>query len=188
MDLPHTIYNKIHVMVASKKVNIDSYTASLIAKNIPDEECKSYMFRALAKINDSSVRETVASKHSLDKETILMLGNDSDVNVLSSLLQNSYATKYLKYKLLKKIIIERDSILSVHIAESIYYFKKKYQAKLSNLLYKHRDYRVRMGLLHEYNTGVPKKIVKKLVHDKNKKVAREAIIELKERKDVKQAS
>jgi len=40
-------------------------------------------------------------------------------------------------------------------------------------------------LLHEYNIGVPKKIIKKLLHDKNKEVAREAIIELKERKNVK---
>ena len=182
MTVPSTDISRIHVMAFGRKIIIDSYTASLIVNNIPDEACKADTFRHLATINDSLVREAVASKHSIDKATILRLGNDSNVDVLSATLKNPYAGKHLKYKLLKKIIIERDSILSINIAENMNYFKKKYHLKLSNLLYKHRDYRVRMGLLHEYNIGVPTKIVRKLLHDKNKEVAREAIIELKERK------
>ncbi len=85
-----------------------------VVYSIPDTEENSAIFAALAKHPNPEIRAGIAGKQNLDGETIMLLANDSDVNVLS------YVTSSDSFRNIATIdnvsrILEREDNASMNI-------------------------------------------------------------------------
>ena len=76
--------------------------------NIPDTEENSAFFAALARHPYSGIRSNVANKQNLDDETIMLLADDKDPNVVGQIVYSDSFRNLASEELVKKILMQEN--------------------------------------------------------------------------------
>ncbi len=144
-----------------------------VVNGLEDSELSQAVFAELARHPSFEVRETVASKEHLDRDTALRLAADPCVEVVRSLLHSSACTHYVNRETLQAMV-ERDPAIAYDLAESwrVDEFSEVDVDEMFELLLGVADESVRFALAG--NSHVGKKSLRKLSKDANPAVAQRA--------------
>lgn len=159
-----------------------SFLEKIISK-IPDISENSKVFEILAQDNNKKVRYYTTQKKFLNDKTINIFLNDKSEDVVTNLLKNPTVSKKLNHKQIMKIIKQNhDEHLST-LAMILYKFTQIKSNKVSKILSKSKNPKVRFNLVHwGYNENIiPISVLKKLSNDNDTSVAMEASKLLKSR-------
>jgi len=158
---------KIELKIDGIAVRVGYELLETISRDLVDIKENAKVFEKLAHSTHYDIRENIADKESINKKTIKLLLKDKRHGLITRLLRNTKVANKLSFKTIKKIIALENPLHCVHIANNIDDFTKCDICKLSKLLSKHQDPEVRATLCSRWNKSVPKKIVKKLLKDKD---------------------
>jgi hypothetical protein len=154
-----------------------------IAEYIPDTKNYKQIFEKLASNSNYMVRENIAKKSCLNTKTIKILLKDKRHGIVTQLLRSTTVNNKLTPKQIKYILSLDNPIHCQIIARAITSFIKCDIYKLTKILSKHSDPKVRKELVQRWDTEIPKKIVKKLTKDKDIDVACAAKNKIKQYKN-----
>jgi hypothetical protein len=137
-----------------------SYEAmSSIISNSPDLKYFENLYLAAARSTSSVVRENVAYKENLNKETVELLIKDDSISVLRSLVRNKAFKKYAAHEDVERLFL-LDAEIAKDIAGDYVSFENADSDKLIKVILASNDPGVLYALISGYNT--PKKILREL--------------------------
>jgi len=149
-----------------------SYEAmSSIISNSPDLKYFENLYLAASKSTSSVVRENVAYKENLNKETVEILIKDDSINVLRSLVRNKGFKKYAAHDDIERLFL-LDAEIAKDIAGYFVSFENADSEKLIKIILDSNDPGILYALVGSYNS--PKKILKDLSEHSDPYVASEA--------------
>jgi len=161
-------------------VKIDSYELiSKIVDVLPDEDDEfQNLFEILANSSSSKIRFNVACKENINKETVHILLQDKNINVLRALVRSSIGLETIKYGDLSRMIDDvGNHELLVDIAENLSYFSNCDSNWIAEKLISFGDPGIRFGLAT--NDETPRHILIRLSEDPDSSI-REATKEMLE--------
>lgn len=166
----------VEILVNGESVQVDSYQfLNSIIKIIPEEDDRfQKLFEAAAKSSSKDVRCSVASREHLKENTLKLLLQDKETDVLTLLLNTDAVQEIVEYEDLSRMIDEiGSSDLLISIAENISDFKNCDPNWIAEKLISNADPSVRLALA--YNIAMPAHILKRLLDDPDRSVRNEAI-------------
>ncbi|MEA2018944.1 MAG: hypothetical protein U9N59_10905 [Campylobacterota bacterium] len=173
---------KIELLINGKKVNIGHQFLEYIAKKIPDSKENQSIFDILACSDNPEVREALSYHDNLNKKTIHLLLEDTNQEVVDSILSNSTLAKHINEDVLFKIMKTGNIKYLTTIASNVEDYVKCDLCKIVKKLANHKNPLVRYELVRwRANDIVTNKILKQLSNDKDIDVAKEAQEELDRR-------
>jgi len=161
----------VKLIIGPLSVDLGAEVVCNIVDNLEDNDFYMEFFAELAKSPSYRVRAAVASKDSLDRDTVDRLANDSEVEVLRNLIRSRAAHANLGDEQLIGFL-EKDAELAAWIAADIGSFEVANTQKLAELLLNNPDPAIRYRLAS--NSGTPKSILRKLTKDADPSVANAA--------------
>jgi len=162
----------LKIKVDGKEFQIGCSTLENGIYGFPDTAEYSGLFYKLAMSPSSKIINDIAGKENIDKETISILLNDTQLCVLMELVENYQAAKSIPEDELIRLIELDDSELCSAIASRVEYFELCDPRIISEKLMTN-DGSVVRGSLAE-NRGTPKHIIRKLIKDIDADVAQKA--------------
>ncbi len=138
-----------------------------IVSALPDQDTYAAVFEQFAKSTAFSVRENVAYKDNINKNTVALLTKDPVEQVILNLVRSQNAAKFITDAVLLAII-NRNSKLAAEIASRVEVFDKVNTTKTCLALISSIDPLVRKAVAENYNT--PKKILTELLGDEEPEV------------------
>jgi len=158
--------------IGSIQVLLTPVLLNSLASGLEDNKDTQAVFAELARHPSFEVRDTIAGKDNLDRETVLRLAADPCVRVVRSLL-NSDACKHLDRETLQAMV-QRDPEIAYDLADSwrIEDFNEVEVGEIVEMLMGVADESVRFALAGNSRAG--KKSLRKLSKDANPAVAQRA--------------
>jgi hypothetical protein len=152
-----------------KKLSLDIGYDDLanIVSNLPDSPDFEDVFYVLAEHPSATVRESIAGKDKINKETVKILASDSDALVTRALVRSDAARDALTTEQLIEMI-KRDADIAENIAGYVDSYNNADADVIAVALAQHSDPRVRNALAS--NSSTPKKVLKSLSKDGDPRV------------------
>ncbi len=174
---------KTELSINGKNVIIGHQFLEDIIRDIPDIKENQEIFSILAQSDNPEVRENVSRMvDNLDKDTIHLLLNDENQEVVDNVLSNSNLAKHISEEEIYKIIDSDNIKLLTIIASNIDDYKRCDLCKIVKGLAKHKNISVRYRLLgYSRGDSVSNKILKQLSEDEDSDISQMALSELKRR-------
>lgn len=172
---------KVELTMNGVNVQVGHSFLEDISRDIPDIKENKKVFEILAKSDDFKVRRNVAYKDNLNKNTIDILLQDSDMEVVDSILSNRDAPKFITQEQLQRIIDLDNIILLETIGNRIDNYASCNTCKIINKLVKYPNARVRASLFRVFSSLNIKQL-EILSQDSDSEIASEAKKELKDKK------
>jgi hypothetical protein len=157
------------IILGSKTLSVElGYDVlSTILYNLPDSSEFERVYSVLATHPSVSVREAVASKAKNNIETINLLSQDPELTVTRALVCSEGAHKALTTDMLSQLVA-KDVDTAANIAIYLHRYDNADIDKIALKLSSHTDPRVRNTLAE--NSRAPKKILKSLLKDQDRRV------------------
>jgi DNA-binding phage protein len=166
---------KTELLINGQQVSIGHEYLEDTIRDIPDIQDNANIFDILSLSDNPDVRDSIARKEHLNKQTIYRLLNDSSQDIVESVLSNTDINKYIKNKTLLKIIKTDNIKYLIAIAQNIEDYVKCDQCKIVKILSTHKNPLVRYNLIHyRVSEVISTKILKKLSRDNDITVAQKA--------------
>lgn len=152
-----------------------------ITCDIPDIKENKKVFEALAKSDDFEVRRSISYKDNLNKNTIDMLIQDADSDVVGNILNNSNIAKYITQEQVENILKQDNTYLLEILGKNVDDFQSCNVCKIIDKLIKHPNARVRGSVLR-YRNNLSLVQLEILSNDSDTAISSEARKQLKDRK------
>jgi len=175
---------KTELSINGKNVVIGHQFLEEIVREIPDIKENKEVFSILAQSDNPEVREAVSRWFdNLNIDTIHLLLNDENQEVVDNVLSNSNLAKHISEEEIYKIIDSDNIKLLTIIASNIDDYKKCDLCKIVKRLAKHKSASVRYSLVEFIVSDfVSNKILEQLAKDEDSDVSQKALDELESRK------
>jgi hypothetical protein len=152
-----------------------------ITCDIPDIKENKKVFEALAKSDDFEVRRSISYKDNLNKNTIDMLIQDADSDVVGNISNNSNIAKYITQEQVENILKQDNTYLLEILGKNVDDFQSCNVCKIIDKLIKHPNARVRGSVLR-YRNNLSLVQLEILSNDSDTAISSEARKQLKDRK------
>ena len=173
---------KTELFINGSKVTIGHRFLEDIIRDIPDIKENQAIFGALAKSDNPDVRESNINISLAKAQTIHLLLNDENQEVVDNILSNSDLAKKINEDTLFRIIKSNNIKHLSTIASSIDDYALCNICKVANILSSHQNASVRYSLVNwRISDVITTRILKKLSKDKDIDIAKEAKEELSRR-------
>ncbi len=160
------------LIVNGVEVNLGHDELSGICGSLSDSEKNEGIFHELGKSSSEAVRENVAWKKSLSKETAKLLLNDTSIEVLREIVGHETAKDLITKEDINRLIALQDTTIMVTIAEGVYEYDNCDETFIYAALINQADPQVRYQLAQD--SEMPKFLMKQLTNDQDLEVSEEA--------------
>lgn len=160
------------LVVNGVEVKLGHDELSSICGSLSDSKKNQDIFHELAKSQSEAVRENVAWKKRLSKETALLLIKDTSIEVLREIVGHVTAKEIITEDDIKRLIALQDTEIMVTIAEGVYEYDNCDETFIYNALINQADPQVRYQLAQD--SEMPKFLMSTLIDDQDIEVSEEA--------------
>jgi len=171
---------RVELSINRLQVTIGYEFLENISMNIPDIKENKKVFEILAKSDDFEVRRAISYKGNLNKNTIDILLQDTDSDVVQNLLNNRDVAKFITQEQVESILKQDNTYLLETVGRSIDDFQSCNVCKLMDKFIKHPSARVRGSVLR-YRRELNLQQLELLTNDSDANIASEARSQLKEK-------
>jgi hypothetical protein len=161
---------KVSLTVGKQNVDLSADTVESVVGSLQDSEENQNLFAVLAEHPASGVRGQVAYKDNLSADTVMLLAKDPSPEVRRSVLRSSAGRSHLTEDVLR-VLATTDVECAETIAGNVDGYNIDSES-LAEMLAEHSDPRVRRAAAG--CSGMPKRLLKKLVKDADASVRRDA--------------
>lgn len=173
---------KIELTINGQKVKVGHRFLEDISRCIPEVKENKKVFSILATSNNYEIRKYIANKKFLSTDTIEILLNDENENVVETILINRDINKFITDEQIDLVIEKNNIKLLCSIASNIDEFQAVDKCRIIKLLTKHENSRVRHSFFtYRVSELIPNDILKELSKDSDFDVTNEAKKELENR-------